>query len=553
MSINKLLFVLLVGLVFSKNIQAQSRDSLIKDNEIDVIKTFRPILSEAIKIPVNPNPEKPEIITRTFTYQIPEQQLIIQPTLYTIKPLSLGTALLPKLKNNYFKLGFGNYVSPLAEIYFNSVRNKQRQAGLFAKHFSANGDNSFNAFSDNLVYGYLKQFIGKGSYGIDALYSRNAVMKYAAINDNDKKQLVYQLYEAKGFYQNYTSDSSGLFYKMDMGYYNYLGNFGVKENDFFAKIKLGKFFNEVPFELVSGLQLNNTNKDSNSIDGSTGLKRVYFDLNPQVTLSGSDYYLKGGFNSTYVSESGGGSFHFFPKAEAGYYLIQNKLTVLGGFTGNLKPNTFRSITNENPFASAINLRNTITHFELYGEIKGQLTPMTNFSLMASTSKIENMLFYALDSISGRQVSVYDMANSTLVKFGVYLNHSFNEKFRIGIGFTKYNYKLQYQYLSNPYSRPPYELKAHATYNIGDKFLIKFDLFYMGERKGVSKNWLDPGSGFYESKISDYIDANFGIDYRYNKNLSAFISIYNIANNRYQRFNSYQVYGINAMGGFTFTF
>jgi hypothetical protein len=55
------------------------------------------------------------------------------------------------------------------------------------------------------------------------------------------------------------------------------------------------------------------------------------------------------------------------------------------------------------------------------------------------------------------------------------------------------------------------------------------------------------------EMDPFTDLNLGIDYRYNKSFSAFVQFNNIANNRYQRFYAYPVYGINVLGGFTFTF
>jgi outer membrane receptor protein involved in Fe transport len=55
------------------------------------------------------------------------------------------------------------------------------------------------------------------------------------------------------------------------------------------------------------------------------------------------------------------------------------------------------------------------------------------------------------------------------------------------------------------------------------------------------------------KLDPFVDLNLGIDYRYSKQLSAFIQVNNIANGRYNRFVNYPVYGIIFMGGFTFTF
>jgi hypothetical protein len=58
---------ILSAMIVVLNATAQQKDSLIKANEIEVIKTFKPTLSDAIKIPVNPNPETPESTTPEFT------------------------------------------------------------------------------------------------------------------------------------------------------------------------------------------------------------------------------------------------------------------------------------------------------------------------------------------------------------------------------------------------------------------------------------------------------------------------------------------------------
>ncbi|MFN5664601.1 MAG: hypothetical protein ACK461_05430, partial [Bacteroidota bacterium] len=154
---------------------AASAQDTLRTDVVDVVKAFKPVLSEAMKIQSNPNPEIPEISKPTFSYSIPEKlQHAVTPTVYTIKPLSMGTSLLPKLKNNYTRAGFGNYNMPLMEIYINSVRNKTMQAGVFYKHLSASpsGDNTF---SNNTLHLFGKKFMGNGILSADASYHRNRV------------------------------------------------------------------------------------------------------------------------------------------------------------------------------------------------------------------------------------------------------------------------------------------------------------------------------------------------------------------------------------------
>ncbi|MDP1725743.1 MAG: hypothetical protein Q8M15_03095 [Bacteroidota bacterium] len=541
---------LILCLIIQLNVMAQV-DSL-KNYNIDVVRIFKPILSEAIKIPINPNPEKPEIKKTIYTYLIPEQQFQVQPTLYTIKPISLGTALLPKLKNNYSRVGFGNLTSPLFEFYLNTVRNKNTQAGMFIKHLSAGGDEAYKKFSNNTVYGYVKQFINKGSLGIDAYYHRNRVHLYGSPNDKiilpaDPK-LTYVLYDTKLNYLNFNKDSSGLSYMLDMGYYNYSSDNKYIENNFFTKARINKHINNIPFELITGLQINNTRYTGAPLANQATYQRIYFDLNPEIKLSDENFYLKGGFNSTLTNDSTGSKLYFFPNAEAGYALMVKKLTVFAGFTGNLKPNTFRSITSENPFAARFELNNTVNKFEIYGGFKGEIGPMTHFILMGSSATVQNLLFYTHDSSKANQITTFDPGSSKLTVFTGSINHAYNEKLRLGISTNIYGYKLYS--LDHPYSRPEFEAKVNATYNFGDKFLLKFDLFYMSERWG---GYNQSDNSIFNLKISPFVDANFGVDYRYSKTVSAFLHLNNIANNRYQRFYAYPVYGFNFMGGFTFTF
>ena len=49
------------------------------------------------------------------------------------------------------------------------------------------------------------------------------------------------------------------------------------------------------------------------------------------------------------------------------------------------------------------------------------------------------------------------------------------------------------------------------------------------------------------------DANLHLEYRYNRRVSAFIQFNNIANQKYQRWMNYPVYGFQVLGGVTFGF
>jgi hypothetical protein len=60
-------------------------------------------------------------------------------------------------------------------------------------------------------------------------------------------------------------------------------------------------------------------------------------------------------------------------------------------------------------------------------------------------------------------------------------------------------------------------------------------------------------GQFAQKLGFIADVNLGVEYRYNKRISAFLQFNNLAAQRYQRWYNYQVQGFQVMGGVTFRF
>lgn len=548
---NKILyisFIVLNSLCFSAFAQ---KDSL--DDGLTVNIKYVPTLSESIKIPVNPNPEQPNRVKPTFTYKIPDLNTPTTPTIYTIKPISLGNALLPKLSNNYFRFGFGNYATPLAEGYINSVRNKTWNNGFFFKHLSSNGDRDFNNFSNNTLAAHSKRFFDKSILNVAAMYHRNVVYNYGySLHDSikpkeDTLKNIYNTFDLNLSLENLKNDSFSLAYKFDLNYYFQSNNYDLAEHNFKLAGTLSKTISNMPFSLYTGI-----NSISN-ISNSNTLQRTAFMFNPRINLEDEMYYIKAGFNYTYFTDSleSTNPNHFYPVGEAAYHVVPKVFTVLAGINGNYSINTFRSINAENPFVRNFEFKNTNNKFEMYAGLKGHIAKGLNYFLQGSIANLTNMIFYVRDSSSFQKL-IYDNKNITLTSFMADISYQAGEKWRVGLVSKFYSYSMGE--LQNAYSRPNTEVKLNSTFNIGDKILLRADVFYVGERKGGITN---PTTGnkdnVTEIKLDPFVDMNFGIDYRYNKNVSVFLNFNNMAAVRYMRFTNYDVYGFNALGGVTLTF
>lgn len=537
--------IYIVAAAMATGLQTVAQDTLRTD-VVDVVKAFKPTLSESMKIQSNPNPEIPETKQPVIVYQIPEKRLEGNPTLYTIKPLSLGTALLPKLKNNYTKLGYGNYNTPLFETYLMSGRNRNAQGGIFVKHLSSNPEGD-RTFSNNTAYVFGKRFLAKGIVSGDVYYNRNVVNLYGINREGttisaDDIRNQFELADANVSYQNILKDTSKLSFKTEGSFYHFYTNRNESENNFKVYGTFGKRINGNPLEVKTGVNLIGLHTNTGDYN------RTYVDINPRYRLNMDALYINVGFNSTFFGDTAGTKFYFYPVAEAGYALIPGGLTTFMGITGNLQRNTYRSIADENPFIRTIALDNTLNKFELYGGFKGIISPQTSFQVRASYANMQNMFFYAGDSARyNSQAVVVDRGNASVFNLSTELNHEFDNKFMFGFVMNYNSYSLT---IDAPFSRPTFTTQWNIGYNMSDKFLWRVQAHTMNKR---DTRVLLANNRYEDSSLKGFVDLNLGLDYRYTRNVSLFLQLNNLSNNQYQRWVNLPVYGFNVMGGLTVSF
>jgi outer membrane receptor protein involved in Fe transport len=148
--------------------------------------------------------------------------------------------------------------------------------------------------------------------------------------------------------------------------------------------------------------------------------------------------------------------------------------------------------------------------------------------------------------------IYDTL--TLSTFEGSLSYQQNEKLKIdGIG-RIYSYQLQNQIYA--WNLPTWQVILRGSYNLYDKFLINLDVNFEGGRKAKVYQ-KDPETLVENNQFAQPLqfitDINLGVEYRYNKRISAFIQFNNIASQRYFRWYKTPVQIFQVMGGITARF
>jgi hypothetical protein len=129
-----------------------------------------------------------------------------------------------------------------------------------------------------------------------------------------------------------------------------------------------------------------------------------------------------------------------------------------------------------------------------------------------------------------------------------------EKLKIDVVAKLYSYNLR----NNTYAwnLPQWQAILRGSYNLYDKFLVNVDINLEAGRRAlvyamepnvtVENNQLAKNLGFIA-------DINLGVEYRYNKRVSAFLQFNNAASQRYFRWYNHPVQIFQLLGGITARF
>jgi outer membrane receptor protein involved in Fe transport len=124
-----------------------------------------------------------------------------------------------------------------------------------------------------------------------------------------------------------------------------------------------------------------------------------------------------------------------------------------------------------------------------------------------------------------------------------LKFNVNQHIEIGFRGNVYSYSLTAE--KEAWHLPSYDAALFSTVRLADRIYIRGGYFATSARNARDLN----SKEFVLAAIND---VNLGFEYRYKKNISGFIRVNNILNQRYELWNNYRAQGLNALAGITFS-
>lgn len=540
-----LIFAVALGL---PALQAQD----LPGGEVDVIKSFDARLLETDKINIRPELPPLDTITRLQTYSALNKTLEVEYLPPKIRPMAMRSDGVPESYNGFLKAGVGlpNAFYGEGSYYITSVKNLD--FGINARHFSANNNKRVENQRFSETFGAVD-----GTYYFDQGFAVNGKMKYSRdavyfygynkLNELlDTSQTPYS-FEPEEIKQRFNIiDVSGSIYngertEADFNYFAgvdaYLmrDNYASRENGLRLTLDATKWFNNsdpLQLKLIT---------DFTTFRNSEKQTLNNFYLQPSYTYHADRFKVRVGVNIASHEDE----FSFFPNVEGSVNIIEGLIGAYIGAGGDLKKNTFRTLSDYNPFIeSKVDLENT-SYYHFYGGIKGNFKGV-DYDAQLGYKTTENLALFVIsdpmDSIP-RFDAIYDSVDIFLFKAS--LSAPIFKGFELMGTVSQSIFSTMRE--EKAWHLPTLSVNATARYTTPDQNLRFTGEFFL--ENGVPYKAADGTA----KNLNALFDVNAGVEYFFTENIGGFVQLNNLANNRRQRWQNYPTFGLNALIGVTARF
>jgi hypothetical protein len=534
MKIHQLSLFLLLG---SVTVFAQ-KDKEIPTESVEVVKEFDARLLETTKVSVTPLLPALDTFTKRQDYVIPPKPLAVKYDAPKLRPIGMKSSAKEKLYNGWAKLGAGVPTSLYGEGGYYLAKKDKFDAKIWARHHSANFKSNENQrFMENDLLLNGNAYLTKNT-ALEAKvgYKYNRVHYYGYDHKVDtfsaeRVRQDFKMPEIAFRFYNSERTSNDLNYSIQPRVYFLTDYYSNKETGFDLNMSATKWFAEKhPFRM-------NIRTDFTSYRDTATQKLNNIYLQPSFTFHADFMKLKIGGNFA----SNRDVFSIFPDAELVLRIWGDGIQLFAGATGDLRKNTYRSISEYNPFIQMRGSRIENTkYYNYFGGLKGNLGWL-EYSAQGGYSTAANLALFQTMFETGEPTRfevLYDSAKIVNLQGSIKLVPIKNLTVTGTLSQNIYNMAKE----SNAWGLPGLEGNFTGKYTLLDnKVAVKTEVYIADKIRRRGEDNL-PG------KDGALVDISLGGSYMVAKNFGVFLDINNILNNKRQRWHNYANYGTNIMVG-----
>ena len=592
--------------------RAQS-DSNVYNERVVVTSRYRPVVEESPKVNVAPViTDTVSTMPKNLSYDITTRRLtsLYQPS--RIKAARIIGEPATRLYHNYVKLGFGNYWSPMAEFYYNSLRSHDRTFGVRASHRSSWGtighavDTIFSpdhygqapfSLTDITAFGklitrnhlqlsadvgYQNDFTRYYGFSDSTLHSVLALPR-DSIHRSDYA-IAYNTASLNLGVKTLNTDVHALGYEANLGVTDLFATYGQNELNInvdgnihygftiaqkhkavaYLHLTYDGYANSFnPHTLPLGFDNALSAALADTANGRCALShsqyRRLYNVNPYIDFLFSGFQIHAGavvaldgYNIPDIEP------RLYPDASVSKSFFHDLVNVTLSARGNIEALSWNRLRLLNPYIVPGSAVRATSHYDFGANIRLNLSKKIDFNLYAYYSYLNDDPSFRLDEhylLHNLFTPVYD--SLTRIRLGgsfVFLN---DEMLRLELKGNYYIYKnrdIKYvddQPVELPlYYRPDFDAALSATVNYTDKVLGRIEFQTLGRMPYATLS--TPEGTDSTLYLPMRLGLNLEVEYRHTKALSFFLKFDNLLFQRYFYWQNYPSYRGLLLAGLTYT-
>lgn len=567
LSINQVAFLsALWVLFFASSAFAQNKPTQVE--EVTIIGNFTPKVADANKIAKSPILKDTSIGLPPMTYGIVSSPANFSYPVTDVQPPKPKPQPDPVFGRNYLRLGFGNYTTPYVEFFAGKTQSKSAAFDIHFKHLSSKGDISDyyeNGYSQNDLNINGKILTKKYAVSFGGDYHRNSIQYYGfkpaqfdslRLPSADSLKQVTNLFTLKAKFES-LKGAAKLHHAFGAEVNYMVDHYDATELlinlDGMLDAEVSLLDGSISQTIGLGLNFKNLNNQWEVLDSKS---RMLFTLNPYYNAEFNEYSLHVGAK-IFMADDSSSSLYFAPDVRASINAIPGVLRLYAGLTGEIHTNSLKDLYQVNPYLMATDrLLFSRSLFDFYGGVNASLSKFIDLNSWIVVGTIENkaQFFHPYQYVPYNRIAIlYDDVKR--IRLNAEVTYQQKDKFRMVAGAAWQSgtpdKQAEVWYFSS------IEAWLNGQINLFPDFIAKASLKYFSQMKSLyyysqTINGT-PTLSAELKKIDGYADLSLGAEYRLTPKFSLFLDINNVFGSNYEYWYNYPHYGINVLGGLTFSF
>ncbi|MBV6645554.1 MAG: hypothetical protein KI790_08905 [Cyclobacteriaceae bacterium] len=457
----------------------------------------------------------------------------------------------------FLKAGYGNFQSPLFQVYHHNFAEDKYRYTIHARHESfgkgpVRDDLSSSALTQMDFEG---EMIGKKSiaawdlgwkgrsyhhYGISDTHFDQALASENFLTD----KIVFNSFNAGILIADNGQADSRLKYKV-APYWVFSSN---KESggDVFAEENNVGMDVDVDWSISSTQNLGaELQINTSSYISDVKQNRTWITFNPWFKISQEKWHLIAGIQLGNYSDSSSHSEPYITPDMHFQYHLTTRWKVFSEVTGGVTRNTMTDLAEENFFLDdSLDLQTTFTPFKASVGVSALFADHLSFRAFASIANTKRLqVFVPGQADSSRFVSNYDNETTIFSVGGEVLYHLTDQ---LTASLTAEILSYHVDVLREPWHLPSSKFDLTVSKGFGEDLTVSAALHFLGGIKS-------PNAQGETEQLGAIADLSVHSQYQFSKKFGAFLGFQNLFNSDYERYYNYNVRGISLKGGLTYRF